>query len=401
MQKANKPILYVADIHGADLIRRRQIRRNLSFAGYTKVITLAQALISVGNKVIIYSFGSPAEGSNRFYSGMCESIPQKSQKSLKILYTPAIDNKIFRDFFSGCCSIIQLPIIFKEHSTEIVIIYNISIVNVLIALESKLFGKKVFFEYEDSIRTRRSGPKLHFQTWIPSLLELLVRKIASGSICASIELARDLGVKKSIIIPGVISEDIAEMNDQVIKDKWDGVRPLRFIYAGGMDSSKGIALFLKALLGMKLSMPIQMRVCGAGPQEMLIKKLCDASDGQIKFLGLVPRAALLESLFWADVGINPHKSDIHNGGTWPFKVVEYLAACGIVFCSNTNTIEPNLAAQLFLYDAKSEVDIQKATVKLIDELPALFDMASERRLWAIQTYGIESVGVKLNELLTS
>jgi glycosyltransferase involved in cell wall biosynthesis len=399
MLKIRHSILYIADIHGPELIRARRIKHNLSLAGFAKVCTIAESLRLFGHRIVVLSFGSPARESGMMFSAMQEFIPQSQGATLQVVYICAIDIKIFRDFYSGLCSLVRLPALIKRNSIDTVIVYNLSIANLLLAATSKILGCRIFFEYEDSVRISRSGPKFILIRWLTGAYEILARWLANGSFSASFELSQVFGADRQIVIPGILGQDIADISRDARYKLWNPSRPLRLIYAGGLDSSKGLDRFLEALLGISHSCKVEMRICGSGPQEQLVKELCRRSGGQVEFLGLVPRSELLNQLLWADVGINPHRSDLHDGGTWPFKVVEYLATCGTVFCSKTNGISGDLAAQLFLYKGNTETQIRSAFLLFLEQWPHLSVMAQSRRKWALEKYSLNTVGSELNNLL--
>ena len=399
MSNIGHSILYVADIHGPELIQARGIRRNLSLAGFAKVCAIAESLRRFGHRVTVLSFGSPAEGSGSIFSAMQELIQQSQGDALTVVYVRAIDIKLFRDFYSGLCSLVQLPNLIRQNSIDTVIVYNLGIANLLLAAISKIFGCNVYFEYEDSVRISRMGEKCFFLKWVTAAYEALARRLAVGSISASLELSQVFNVDNRLVVPGILGQDIADASIYLKDQVWSPSRPLRLIYAGGLDASKGLDRFLEALLGLGLPYSIEMRICGSGYQELLIKDICRRSGGQVQFLGLISRAALLDQLLWADVGINPHRSDLHNGGTWPFKVVEYLATCGTVFCNNSNIIDVDLAAQLFLYEGNTETQIRSAFLAFLEQWPHLSVVAQSRRKWALEKYSLNTVGSKLNNLL--
>lgn len=399
MSKISHSILYIADIHGPEIIQVRGIKRNLSLAGYAKVCAIAESLRLFGHRVTILSYGSPAEGSGKNFPAMQELIQQFHGDGLQVIYVRAIDIKILRDFYSGLCALFKLPSLIRKNSIDTVIVYNLSIANLLLATVSKIQGCNIFFEYEDSIRISRNGPKSIFFKWFTGGYEALARQLARGSISASVELSEAFNPDRKFIIPGILGRDISDLSNYPRAGVWDSSRAIRLIYAGGLDHSKGLDRFLGALLGMNSPYPIEMRICGSGPQETLIKEICQRSGGQVQFLGLVSREELLNQLMWADVGINPHRSDLHYGGTWPFKVVEYLATCGTVFCSNTNYLSNDLAAHLFLYEGNSEAQIRDAFRLFLNQWPKLSMSIESRRKWAIGKYSLEAIGSELNALL--
>lgn len=93
-----------------------------------------------------------------------------------------------------------------------------------------------------------------------------------------------------------------------------------------------------------------MVVCGVGLLDKRINQLCKSGRHDIQFLGLVSKYEVIKLMIWGDVGVNPHRNDLHNDGTWPFKVVEYLGTCGTVFCCNSGGISKDLRDKLFIYD---------------------------------------------------
>ena len=107
--------------------------------------------------------------------------------------------------------------------------------------------------------------------------------------------------------------------------------PLKLLYAGGLDESKGIERFMEATE--RVDAPFEIHICGKGTLAETLKAMCDASRHDAVFHGLVDRDQLVELQTICHVGLNPHRIDLHSGGAWPFKVVEYLAGCGTVFCS--------------------------------------------------------------------
>lgn len=403
----SKSILYVADIQGPELVRTRKITRNRSFAGFAKVIGICEGLFHANHRATVWSFGSPAEGTHQRYRAMQEQVSIFGGH-IEVLYAPAIDHKWWRDLYATLYSLIYLPSLLKQYSINAVIFYNLGFANLLMALFSKAMGKAVYFEYEDSIRITRLGPKTFFLKWYFGFYEALARTLADGSFSASKELAQIFQSKSAseggLVIPGVLAGDITKSACEQPKTSWNPGRPIRLIYAGGLDASKGLDRFLEALCRLQssnsLSYSIEMYICGAGPQEKLIQKLCKDHLKEVQFLGVVSRAELIELLCWADVGINPHRSDLHAGGTWPFKVVEYLASCGTVFCSNTNDIDNELAKQLFLYDGNSVSQIEQAILALMERWPLLAQTAQERRNWAVDHFCAQAIGLQLDTLLS-
>jgi len=169
------------------------------------------------------------------------------------------------------------------------------------------------------------------------------------------------------------------------------------VYAGGFDESKGIDRFLRALE--EIGVELEMQVCGTGPQSELIRELCLSSKHNIKFRGLVDRAEMLEIFNWADVGINPHRSDMHCGGSWPFKVIEYLAIIGTVFCSRTNELPHDLESVLYIYQGNTVSEIRNEFEMFLKHIEGNIRDAEDRRKFVSTKYSAPTIGHEMQEFL--
>ncbi len=392
-------VLYLADIQGPKLISARGIIRNLSYAGNTKVFSICQSLLMGGHQVYIYSPGSPAERTGRYYPKISEDITNK-YGNIYIEYGASIDDRIYRFLFSIYGAAINITKLIRKYSITLVIIYNLSTVNVISALIARFLGCRVILEYEDSVVASR-GSRSSFAKFFFLSFEFLSKKIISGVIAASEELGHRIGISHTVIVPGILDQETTQAASKHPKNIWTAGRSLRLIYAGGMDQSKGIDRFLRALKDVRFNFLVELEVCGHGPMSMEIAKLAQQqlSNIEIRFIGAVSREQLINRLCWADVGINPHRSDIHNGGSWPFKVAEYLALCGTVFSNKTNKINSDLQSRLWEYDGNESELIAKAFQDFLDSWPEISQYSDERRRWALSTFSSEAFSVKINSFL--
>ena len=390
-------ILYYADIHGPEVIKARSIRRNVNMAGSTKVIAVCQALKLQKHDILIYSLGSPAERNGRFYEKLEEHIIGRDGELLKIIYSASIDNRLFRGIVSTIYSALNLPEIIKRYSINTIIIYNLTFFSVMLSLMAFIAGKDVYLDYEDSARATLNSKAWKIKNFYV-IYELLMGKITKGVFGASGELLSSIGVKNKLYLPGILADDLVAFSSSYEKRSWIPGSAIRLLYSGGLDASKGINRFIQAIYN--IDYPIEMIVCGNGLQNDYIRDLCVNSRHNVKFLGLVARDQLLEHMLWADVGINPHRSDLHNGGTWPFKVIEYLGTCGIVFCNKTNELPLDFADKLFIYKGDSVDEIRTEFLRFISAWPSLATKAEERRAWALKTFSISSISVQLDKLLS-
>jgi glycosyltransferase involved in cell wall biosynthesis len=392
-------VLYLADIQGPKLISARGIVRNLSYAGTTKVFSICQSILMGGHQIYIYSPGSPAERTGRYYPKISENITNE-YGNIYIEYGASIDDRICRFLFSIYWAVINITKLIRKYSITLVIIYNLSTVNVISALIARFLGCKVILEYEDSVVASR-GSRPSFAKFFFLSFEFLAKKIISGVMAASEELGHRIGISHTVIVPGILDQETTQAASKHPKNIWTSGRSLRLIYAGGMDQSKGIDRFLRALKDVRFNFLVELEVCGHGPMSMEVSKLAQQQlpNVEIRFIGSVSREQLINRLCWADVGINPHRSDIHNGGSWPFKVAEYLALCGTVFSNKTNKINSDLQSRLWEYDCNESELIAKAFQDFLDSWPEISQYSDERRRWALSAFSSEAFSVKINSFL--
>jgi glycosyltransferase involved in cell wall biosynthesis len=328
---------------------------------------------------------------------MAERVPTPSGTELEIVYGAALDNRLLRGVVGAIYALLHVPRIIRTHSVDTVIVYNLTSISVVLSLLAYFMGKEVYLDYEDSARVsryRRMG-KLK-DVYI--VFEWLLRHIAKGAVGASRELLSSLRIENTLWLPGILGDDLATLSGSHQKQPWQPGRPIRMIYAGGLDPSKGIDRFLRAIDRIEAS--VDMVVCGQGVLQNEIEDLCRKSRHKVTFRGLVSRQELIELMVAADVGINPHRSDMHKGGSWPFKVIEYLGTCGTVFCSNTNALPASLASKLFLYEGNEVEEIRTALVDFLSAWPTLAVEAEGRRRWTLQRFSIAAIGERLSDFLS-
>ncbi len=392
-------LLYLADIQGPELISTRGINRNLSYAGTIKVFSICQSLLMGGHQVYIYSPGSPAERTGRYYPKINEKIINE-YGNIYIEYGASKDDRFFRFILAIYGAIVNTPKLIRKHSIKLVIIYNLSTVNILSSIIARFLGCKVILEYEDSVVATR-GARSSFSKSFFLFYEYLAKKIISGVLAASEELSYRIGVNNSVVVPGILDYETMQAALRYPKVIWTEGRSLRLIYAGGLDSSKGIDRFLRAVIDIRFDFSVELEIYGHGPISEEIAMLAQQRlpNMQIRFVGRVPRAHLINRLSWADVGINPHRSDLHDGGSWPFKVVEYLALCGTVFSNKTNKINPDLRSRLWEYDGNEAEQIANAFQDFLDSWPQISKKSDERRRWALSEFSSETFGAKINHFL--
>ncbi len=396
MMNSDDSILFVANVQGADLIKRRGIRRNLSIAGNTKVFGICAALSNTNRTIGVYSPGTAAERTGRFHSATTERV---GSNAIPVWYGATGDNRVFRFGIELIALITTLPNLIKKQQAGIIIVYNLSLLTLAAAVIAKLHGCKLILEYEDSaLAARTQRPPLWKKLF--RLQEILMRKWCFGVYAPSPELLDAVGSANRLLLPGVLNSALvhASVESKMRPDlpEISPDAPLKLLYSGGLDKSKGIDRFLKAAEQIKT--PLEIHICGTGPLADEVKVLCERSRHKAIFHGLVEQNQLTSLQTHCHVGLNPHRSDLHGGGVWPFKVVEYIAGCGTVFCCRTGRVPEDLARHLYLYDGDSVENIVVALRDFIARWPELSAEAATRREWAIEQFGPAAVARKLESL---
>jgi len=396
MNDVRRVILYYANIQGPRLIESRSIRRNISMAGTSKVLSICSALKKNGHDVVVYSLGSPAERSGRYYCKLREWIELNNGDKIAVLYSANVDNRILRPIVGGISAIMQMAKMFKEFRIDTIIIYNLSLLSVVVALVGRILRCDVYLEYEDDVSVYRERKVYLNLKKILRIYEAVVGKCIDGVFGASEELIEKIKSPNRIVVPGVL-DDLMICNVDPIEEKKISERAINIIYSGGFDESKGIDRFLMAIN--KIDREIKMRVCGTGNNEKKVLELCLNNKHEIEFCGYVTRSELRKNLLWADVAINPHRSDLHDGGSWPFKVIEYLAMVGTVFCNRTNFLDEDLASRLYLYNGNDVESICSEFNRFLDNIDINVFGFMERKMWAVNNYSVNAIANKFKSFM--
>jgi len=384
------------------MLEQRRISRNISIAGNVKVVGICRALQKRGWWTGIYSPGTVAERAGRYHPKYQEALKGTRLPPINYWYGATIDNRIFRLFIEIWSLFRIFPKLLRKYNVSNVIIYNISILTIFGAFFALAYGCAVILEYEDSVLASRSQ---HPQLWKKSyrFYEILCSRLIKGIFAPSPELLSAVACKNTKYIPGVISEDllmVVKSNTEKKKRKaMDQRSPIKMVYSGGLDESKGISRFLIAIE--HINYPLEIHICGKGPLELPLREQAKTSRHKVIFHGFLSREMLLELQVSCHIGLNPHLTTIHNGGSFPFKVVEYLAACGAAFCSLSGEIPSELRKHLFLYNGDSVTNIRDGLKRFLSESDYWFNSSNIHQKFAIEEYGPESIGLKLEKLLTN
>lgn len=321
-------VSYFADIYTTGVLESRCAHENYSPAGSNKVLRIAKALTQIeGTTVEIYSSA---------YSNGQQKLVEKAYRERidsEIFYTAvsSFKTKGFRNIWSFLARFRSFVMNYRH--VDLYIFYNISFSYILFAFIARINGKNVCLEYEDSVRTTRLGKTL-YSSIIGIIKEYLMKKVISFVIACNDELLLSMG-KQGFVVPGIIEN---ESEDMVTTP-----RPY-LLYSGGLDKSKGILEFARFFASCSDGFFEKLVITGNGDHRTK-KELIQLKLHGVDYKGLVDEQELRHLLKNAGACINPHKVNLHEGGSYPFKIIEYLAYNGCVIstdCGHPINLRPHM-----------------------------------------------------------
>jgi glycosyltransferase involved in cell wall biosynthesis len=348
-----------------------------------------------GHEVVIYSMGSVAERKGNLHRSMQDILAGQDNRNIPVYYGATIDNRILRLFIEFFSLLSIVPELMRKNAIDTVFVYNISFLSAFVTLYSRLCGKQVFLEYEDSATAHESGKPSYFKKMY-FVYEKFFSRMVNGVCAPSIELLDAIGVSRRLYLPGVISRELAITSRTRQAHSLAGER-LKLLYCGNLDASRGIDMFIEAMN--EVEYPLEIHISGKGPLEDKILQLIKTSRHKIEFHGLVSREFLTKLQTSVDIGLNPHLSCEHGGVLWPFKIIEYIAGCGVVFCARTGSMPPDIAEHLWIFEPDSIEEMRASMRKLISEWPKIREKAPQNMAWAIERFGPENLGKMLDDLM--
>ncbi|KRB81400.1 hypothetical protein ASE00_15600 [Sphingomonas sp. Root710] len=390
-------MLYYADIHAPEVTKLRAIKRNYSAAGTSKVLAIAAGLNENGYSVRIISPASVCERAGGIHPRHHEVVERRRHPT-SIVSVSNIDNRLLRPFWSFCAVAAELWTTLRHARPDLVIVYNLSLESLLIGISARLKNIPVVLEYEDSATTFRTGRGWRLKS-VFRLYEIIFGFLADMVFAPSETLARTVKSQRSLHIAGVLGGDITK--DRAFSRTDDAGpapgRGVRLIYAGGIDRSKGIVDFVRTLD--QVDRKIELDIYGGGPEVSALEDAIRGSRHRVRFHGMVPRSELLLAMCSADMAIDPHHPEMHAGGSWPFKVIEYLGTCGTVLTSSYRDAPADIRPHLFPLDVLDRKVCAEQIAAYVDQAEALAHSREQRIAAAHQLYSAASVASRILDLV--
>ncbi len=382
-------VAYLANYQGADLIQKRGVHANLALAGSRKIGEICGMLAAAGTEVVVFSLGAVAERTGKwhaaFQSHVSPTIP------VIVRYASAWDVQIV----SQGVGYFSLNRAFaEEHATrpfDAILLYNTPLPETRIAITSaRRWGIPVVLEYEDSVEIFADGSRTWKNRVWASMLES-IRPHVKGIIAASPELLEQLESPNKLLLRGLLSPDIRELAPTPVQ------QPVRILFAGSMQRSKGVDLLCEAweLLSTKGT---ELHLVGSG-QELPGLQSRYQCAGRV-FHGLVSRQKLLSLMSSAWIFANPHRSgrDLP-GNVSPFKLVEYLGVGRPVISTRMGAIESELEQGICYSNSQSPADIAIAIDSVLHNYSFWAGRAAHAREAAWQSYSPATVASGVSKVL--
>jgi glycosyltransferase involved in cell wall biosynthesis len=388
-------ILYIANYQGPELIHKRNIKKNRSLAGSAKIQAIATALKELGHEITICSTGVSAQRSATLFRAFEEQLPT-SNSHIPVIYSSCWDLPVF-NFYTAAISLLRNVIRqLKNIRYDVAIVYNCNLDTILAAWYCQMVKKiPVVLEYEDSVIVRRSKKTSILKK--ANIIKLsLMQRMSKAVIACNWELTQSLKHKNKLVLPGVIRQKLIDkaVNRKIQKNIRQNTK---LIYCGNLDPSKGVELFLDAIE--LIDSPLEVHICGKGPNESIVARKCSESKHDVIFHGVVSEEKIFELLTNVDIAVNPHRTSWQKGAFWPFKVIEYLVSCGIVISSDVSTVNTELKKRLIIYDEDTPHSLAHKIKQVIQNWSLHASQAHDNINWTVQSYGPNQIGKEIEAFL--
>ncbi len=382
-------ILYICNYQGPRVVAQRGQRRNRALGAGRKVELLARGLGARGHEVHVVSAGTVRESTCRLFHGL--SCVEPECGGARVSYLPAID--IPRANLLVASAMLR-QFLASAEECDVVILYNLELYFVEPVIEfARARDLPLVIEYEDDAL---GDIGVRFQRWHEARGRkaiALARERCDGVVAVSPELGRQIGHANTVVISGVVGEDLLGI------ERTRGGRGLaRVVYTGGIQPEKGADLLVAA--AELVRRPIEIDIVGAGSALPDLRKQATQVSVPLRVHGEVARSTLVELLAQADLAVNPHRMTRDRPGQiFPFKVCEYLGAGLPVVSSRLGEIPGELRGALAMYCDDSPECLAQAIEGAVDDIPELAVAAAAARRWVAREYSDDAAARKVEAVL--
>lgn len=296
--------------------------------------------------------------------------------------------------FLAC--VMSLPLI-KRWRISVVYVHGVHSPFLFFAGVLRLIGCRVIV-----VLTDPPGVALPKDRAISRLLKRLDRRIVKALISrvnGVVTLSSALALawapcKPALVVPGISSgawrKLIAKTHKATPQDR---LRP-RVLYAGGLSAAYGVDRLIEAAA---LLPDIDFVFYGKGEQ---LSKIVSDDFPNITYGGFLRADELVREVLASDLLINPRPSDTEIAiGSFPSKLLEYLATGIPVLTTRIRSIPVDLAEQFQYIDDESVVGMSIAIRETLAKRETLRSQAQGSPHIVEKLYGEASSGLKLRDFV--
>jgi len=276
----------------------------------------------------------------------------------------------------------------RQNPIDAVLMYNCGLPEVVAAwLLTVIRSVPIVLEYEDDVSAGPDGRKSWRQYFHSFGLRILERRL-KGVVAVSPELRARFALENGYVLRGVLSGDLA-----AVEPLREQALPQRLMYAGSLQSSKGVDKLCEAFDAMKLP-GCDLHVAGQGPLlEGLRARF--GPNPRITFHGFVTREQLIDLFGKASILVNPHQVAGEVGAVFPFKLIEYIGTGRPVISTPMAPLPDPLSRGVLYSKSDSVADLAEAIEHVHGNYSLWCEQAGVSRQAAWQTYGPETVSSAL------
>ena len=384
-------IAYLTSYLGKEFMSRYAQGKKFALSGPFKSCGIARSMMIAGNKVIIYSPGIvtcdaviPAFSETEIYPEgeliikYCNII---SKRRCDLINQIRISRQIINDD--------------KQEHFDAIVYYNITFGAFLLATKMKHSIKVL--EYEDNIFNKALvGDKNNFE-YIKKFIYNKVIKHTDGvmAVCLGLQLKNKL--KYSVLIPGIINEEVIDNVSNRVNKLQDG-RPVHIFLTGGIHYSKGGDLLVNAMTYIKT--PCIVSVYGNCDLSDSFKRIIKQvpSCHKFEFNGYMDHSELIKTLDRdADILINTTRS-MHVGAQaagFPFKMMEYASTGRPIVSSEIGKLGEEYNRFITYYEGEDPLSIAGTIETVIADYDAKVNQALKLQTLVLREYTIGMTGKKL------
>jgi len=382
-------IAYIAGFTGHEFVKKYNNNIVPFHAATQKILVFSRAFLYAKHEVDIISTG--VTSLHRKISAFEEKItvPEGIINVKYIKINPGKAQRVINSFRALLLFIKEN----KKRKYNCVVLYNGTERSMFIALVARLLKIKIVLEYEDAATVNRSDKGRTKLFVYKNIVFKIIVKLSDLIISVNHDLVRNIN-KKSIVIPGALDDDIIKKGEMLKKLSLN-INPIRIVYTGGLTISKGPDLLIYAVDLLK-EYNIELHLFGDGDMRNKIAELKNQSSLKDKIIlhGYVNRAFMIETLFNADILVNPHRINLGEGlqGTvFPFKMIEYAATGVPILSSAVGRFSEEFDKYINYYEGESPQSLADGIRNMLESYQTCLSKSKALQTSVVKDFSIEGL----------